>query len=210
MMRKATLVIVFVVVMILSIASAFLFSRVVDLQNQNGIRQTERDGLQDQVSQLQNQVSELQNQTDILHDLLENQTRLNRALIVNFTQEPWQNPAGLTLDKWFYVTIQNVGANDVNGSPLAFKIIGNQSALDEPFTIIGDQGALNVSSLRFIESPISVGNLLVNESKTVNVDILSGLDTFGRYSGCELVATLLLDDAILDQAEVQIASSLYK
>jgi len=128
---------------------------------------------------LEAQLSDLQNPT-------------YNVTIANVSSASWGNPAGMALDKTFYITIKNNGDRDVGGLMIEFKILadGNVTNNDE-FQVI-------------IFSPMQFGVLHVQESKVVSVGILTSYDV--SRAGKSLAVTLMLDEFVLDECELSLAA----
>ena len=120
------------------------------------------------------------------------QIQMNRLLeekeynltIKNVAIGSWENLGGLNYVRFFNVTIQNDGPANVGGVTLAFKITGNQTNIQY--------------ELMWIE-PDQMGVLHAGESKLIRIYQSESLDNIGKFSGCTFVATLMLDNLILDE-----------
>ena len=120
------------------------------------------------------------------------QIQINRLLeekeynltIKNMAIGSWENLGGLNYVRFFNVTIQNDGPGNVGGVTLAFKITGNQTNIQY--------------ELMWIE-PDQMGVLHAGESKLIRIYQSESLDNIGKFSGCTFVATLMLDNLILDE-----------
>lgn len=136
--------------------------------------------LQNQIWEQKAQISELQNQ---LSDL---QEAIGKVKIVALSVEGWDNPGGVLYVKPFNVTIQNIGTHDAYGITLNCKITGNQSNLFYDFHY--------AEPLKNTLDVIHVG-----ESRVMRVFIETSLELASQFSGCNLVASLMFDNIVLDQ-----------
>ena len=154
-------------------AIGFCFYQIVMQQNQIT-------DLQDQNSELKDQNSELQNQ---LSDL---QEAIGNVEIVALSVEDWNNLGGVMYIKPFNVTIQNSGTHDAYGITLNCKITGNQSNLFYDF---------------YYAEPLknTLDVIYVREARVMRVFIETSLELISQFSGCNLVASLMFDDIVLDE-----------
>lgn len=165
-MRKEILPFLLLIVIIALACSIGYFQKQIDDANKQSIN-------------LEAQLSDLQNPT-------------YNVTIANVSSTSWGNPAGMALDKTFYLTIKNNGDRDVGGLITEFKILadGNVTNNDD-FEVM-------------LFSPMQFGVLHVQESKVVSVGILTSYDV--SRAGKSLAVTLMLDEVVLDECELSLAA----
>ena len=188
-------------------------SQTTDLQNQISQLQTQNNelgsqvrdyesqtaDLQNQVSQCQVEVNNLQTQMNNFSSILQNRT--NKAVITSFYTTTWFPIVGMTYTKDFYITVCNVGINNVSGLTLNLKYEGNDTNLIFFDPIPGTyQGSDHFS-------PEQLDILHVGESETIREFTLADLNYVGQLSSYQLVATLVLDGLVLDEKELTIGKN---
>lgn len=117
-MKRKALAIIFIIVIVLSIASWLVYNQIIELQNQK--------------SELQSQINNLQNQNSYLHDrisqLLE-QFGENYTSPVKITAFVWEGGwlpiVGVTLYHPVSVTVRNYAAVNISGLELDVTLINN-------------------------------------------------------------------------------------
>ena len=112
------------------------------------------------------------------------QNQPSNVKITNLTAGKWENPGGVQYTITFNVTFKNLGPKDIGGITLDYKISGNQSNL--PY------------NLRWV-SPKQLGVLHVEESKSIILFLETNLSYISQFTGCNFIATLMLDDVVLDE-----------
>jgi hypothetical protein len=178
--KRQLLAIVTVTAVALLLAALFVYIQLDELQNQIEELKAQNSELREQNRDFQDQNSELQNQ---LNDL---QEAIGNLEIVAVSVEDWYNPGGVMYVKPFNVTIQNNGTHDAYGVTLNCKITGNQSNLFYDFHY--------ADPLKNTLDVIHVG-----ESRVMRVFIETSLELASQFSGCNLVASLMFDDIVLDE-----------
>jgi hypothetical protein len=172
-MKRKALSLFLIAIIVLALASWFVYSQFSALQNQISELKAQNKELEDQISDLQNQLSKLQ-------EVVEN------VEITALSVEDWNNLGGLLYVKPFNVTIQNNGTYDVYRVALSCKITGNQSDLFYNFHYADPlTNTLNV--------------LHGGEKYSMRVYLETSLELVSRFSGCKLVVRLTFDSLILDE-----------
>lgn len=179
-MKTQLLAIVTLTAVALLVAAFFVHIQISELQNQIEELKAQNSELQEQNRGLQDQNSELQNQ---LSDL---QEAIGNVEVVALSVEGWCNPGGVMYVKPFNVTIQNNGTHDAYGITLNCKITGNQSNLFYDFY--------------YADPPKNTLDVIhVGESRVMRVFIETSLELASQFSGCNLVASLMFGDIVLDE-----------
>ena len=185
-----------ITIVILGVASAFLFYQNSELQNQNSELRTQNSEIQNQLdeqqiqnSELENQIINLQNQSSELEaQILELENRVNELEnpvydidITSFSvDETWDNPVGVTLVFDAYITIKNNGNNDVAGLVVFVKRMGDVNhLLGDGYTLINPLGA--------------------GEERDIHVDIWTSIAVAWSHKPIFHLATLRLGTIIVDE-----------
>jgi regulator of replication initiation timing len=178
--KRRALALILIIIIALSVASWIVYNQINTLQNQISELKAQNSELQEQNLGLQDQNSELQNQLNNLQEAIGN------VEIAALSVEGWYNPVGVMYVKPFNVTIQNNGTHDAYGVTLNCKITGNQNNLFYNFY--------------YAEPPTKTLDVIhVGESRMMRVFIETSLELASQFSGCNLVATLMFSDIVLDE-----------
>jgi len=164
----------------------YLQNQAIPLQTQNKNLEDENTYYENQTADLQNQVNQLQIEVNNLQTQINNyssiiQNRTNKVAITSFYKTMWLPVVGMTFQRFFYVTVCNVGTNNVSGLTLDIKSKGNSTILMHTIDLLN-----------------------AGESKQIKGYILAGLDDIDQ----QLVATLVLDGVVLDEKELPIGKIL--
>jgi FtsZ-binding cell division protein ZapB len=179
MKRKKSVTVLIIIVAVL-IASLLINNQIRTLQSQINELQAQNDELEKQNDELQEQNSELQNRLNNLQEAIGN------VEIMALYVEDWYNPGDLIYVRPFNVTIQNNGTHDAYGITLNCKITGNQSNLFYDFYYADP-----------LENTLDV--IHVGESRVMRVFLETRLELASQFSGCNLVASLMFDNIVLDE-----------
>lgn len=128
------------------------------LQSQISELQAENSELKNQNSELLNQNRELQSNISTLEDQISNlQESTYNLEITTVSAGDWQNLGGLAYNKWFNVTIQNNGPNDVGGVTSAYRITGISNEVPYGLSWIepDQMGILHVGEHKLVRIPYS-------------------------------------------------------
>jgi hypothetical protein len=171
--KRQLLAIVTLTAVALLVVAFFGYIQISELQNQIEELKAQNSELQDQNSELQNQLNNLQE-------------AIGNVEIVALSVEDWNNLGGVVYVKPFNVTIQNNGTHDAYGITLNCKITGNQSNL-----------SYNIHYADPLKNTLDV--IHVGESRVMRVFIETSLELASQFSGCNLVASLMFNDIVLDE-----------
>jgi len=163
-----------ITIVILGVATGFLFYQNSELQNQLDE--------QSHYSELENEILELESQIDELENRIEElENPVYDIEITSFSvEERWQNPGGMSLIFRTNVTIQNNGNNEVRGLVLFLKRVGDVNHL------LGSNYVL-------------LDTLHAGEELEINTWIQSNFDLAWAHKPIFHVATLKLGPEVIDE-----------
>ena len=155
----------------------YLQNQAIPLQTQNKNLEDENTYYENQTADLQNQVNQLQIEVNNLQTQINNyssiiQNRTNKVAITSFYKTMWLPVVGMTFQRFFYVTVCNVGTNNVSGLTLDVKGKDNTTILMQPIDLFK-----------------------AGESQQIKSYYYGDLD----YVSQQLVVTLVLNGVVLDE-----------
>ena len=163
-----------IVIILLGAVCGVVYYQISDMQRQNNDLQNHIGQLENQVSELELQNRELQNQTRELENKLDKVSNASLVRITELTVRHWTS-SGFELHN-FSLTVQNFGINDAEGL--------NLSVVDASFNYSIDNVQLEL--------------LKAGEAKVVEIREYHSFPGWDPH----FVATLVLDDIILDEHSV--------
>jgi hypothetical protein len=178
------------------LASSILITAIILLASLIGFFQIQTNNFQNQTLQLQNQLSNYKNQTSNLQTKINNlSTQLYdlknpayNVTIQSITSTSWEYLGGMSMDKFFTISIKNVGLKDVGGLTFEFKILDNGTVWNSTDYRVG------------MMFPRQLGVLHAGESTTIDADISSSIGV--SFVGKIFVATVIWDKTVLDEQTV--------
>jgi FtsZ-binding cell division protein ZapB len=172
-------------IIVLVVATLFIFNEFNSLQTQITNLQTQNRELESQNSNLQNQTSLLQDQNHELQD------RINKfsvqANITAFTADmSWYNPVGVTMVVFFDFTVQNTGTIDISNATLEVQRITNGTDTFVTYDYInGNEITLHP-----------------NETRQIRVGVFTNLDHYTEVINSSFIASIKLNGNILDERKL--------
>lgn len=162
--------------------------------------QTQITNNQKQAAELQNQLINYENSTNAL------QTRVNaleaqlngiqnptsNVTIENITSSSWYVPVGVAMFKTIFVTVKNIGTNDVGGLIAEFTILENGTVWNNDYYEV------------VMTAPSQLGVLHAQESTVIQAEIRSSIGV--SFAGKTLAVTLILDKTVLDERAMPLSA----
>jgi hypothetical protein len=181
-MRKRVIPFLFLTAVIALASSVGFFQALItDAQKQADALQTQLEYYENSTSVLQVQVNNLEAQVNDLQHPVFNVT------IESVTSEPWFVPVGMALFKELYITIKNIGVNDVGGLTFEFKILTNGTVWESEYYEIA------------LAAPDQLGVLHVQESTIIRAEIQSSIGAGLETADKTFVVAVMLDNNVLDE-----------
>jgi FtsZ-binding cell division protein ZapB len=184
-MKRTALAIVLITVIVLSIATWFVHSKISELQNQISELQAQNSELYDQNRDLQDKNNELQEQLNELQKQIDDAAKV---MITEFSSlRGWWNPVGATMAVDLDITILNTGINDVEGLTLEIKRLNFD---EDPFN-----------------RTITLGIFHAGETIEIQESIIVSMDRyFDEFYNSVFAATLKLGEVVLHVRTLQITN----
>ncbi len=183
-----------------------LQNQTIQLKNQNSLLNNQTIDLQNKISTYPVRINHLENQTmtleknntELRSQIIQLQNEINelrnpsyKAIVTSVTNDEWWNPGGIALTSKYYITIKNLGAKDVEGLTIGYKVLGNTTN----YLPLG---------VDYVEQP--KGILHVNETKQITMTLWTNLAVTSEVMKYYVVVTIKLGDSVLDEHSFQVGS----